>query len=150
MTTTKPEGSPADTYSTFEPKYGCMGSSSIRRRAWGGYIERPGYIYAIGSECGLIKLGCSQEPTNRVSAVACDNPSVGRCWLIATRPVESMRADEALLHWCFTDWHSRGEWFTVKISAATSVFEHWNQVRELALNEMPERFTLKRFVAGRV
>jgi hypothetical protein len=61
-----------------------------------------------------------------------------------------MRADEALLHWCFTDWHSRGEWFTVKISAATSVFEHWNQVRELALNEMPERFTLKRFVAGRV
>lgn len=66
-----------------------------------------GYVYAIRSECGLIKIGWSNNPAKRLSKIQSDAPR--KCELVGSIP--ETREHEKSLHLRFSAFRERGEWF---------------------------------------
>lgn len=59
---------------------------------------------------GLRKIGYSQEPAKRVSAIQCASPTA----LVLEAIFEGTMADEHRLHAHFSNRHVRGEWFSLE------------------------------------
>lgn len=131
--------------------YGTFAGSTMPRRRWGGFHNRPGEIYAAYGSNGLIKLGCSHDAYRRVRALKNDVCSIGvRCELIARSYVADMAMDERLLHWLFREYNSFYEWFDIEESFVIQVLEDWSTWRSFAVAEMPESFSLKFWRSRRV
>lgn len=66
-----------------------------------------GFVYAIRSGCGLVKIGWSSDPQKRFGKVQSDAPQP--CVLVGAIP--ETREYEAALHAKFSAFRERGEWF---------------------------------------
>lgn len=66
-----------------------------------------GYVYAIQSECGLVKIGWSSDPARRLHKIQSDTPN--KCVLVGA--FVGGRDLEAEVHVQLRLWHVRGEWF---------------------------------------
>lgn len=66
-----------------------------------------GYVYAIRSECGLVKIGWSSDPIRRLSKIQSDTPN--KCVLVGA--YVGGRDLEAEIHDQLRPWRVRGEWF---------------------------------------
>jgi hypothetical protein len=134
-----------------ELPYGTFAGSTMPRRRWGGFHNRPGDIYAAYGNNGLIKLGCSHDAYRRVQALKNDVCSVNvHCELIARYQVTDMAIDERLLHWLFKEYNIFSEWFDIEETFVIQVFENWIEWRSLAVAEMPESFSFKLWRSRRV
>ena len=69
-----------------------------------------GYIYAIGSENGAVKIGYSVDPKSRLPFLRTGHP--GKLTLLGA--VDAVRSQEAEIHKLLSRWHVSGEWFRLE------------------------------------
>ena len=69
-----------------------------------------GYIYAIGSENGTVKIGYSVNPKSRLPFLRVGHP--GKLTLLGF--IEATRSQEAEVHHLLARWRVTGEWFRLE------------------------------------
>jgi len=81
------------------------------------------FVYVIGSEAGLQKVGLARDPQNRLRNLQCGNHSPLR--LVAAFSVSPALAHptEAYAHYLLRSARAHGEWFAVSPDGAASAVE---------------------------
>lgn len=94
----------------------------------------PSQVYLIESECGRVKVGCSQRPESRLATFYTNSPRPLR--LIAFWP--GGYSDEREIHERFSSYRTHNEWFRLEGAFADFVDER----RGLGVTEIPEWVSL--------
>ena len=74
-------------------------------------LHRPGYIYFILADNGLVKIGRTENITKRVMAIRCGSPV--RVRLLHCFEVDDDVSVERSLHRKFRKKRKHGEWFAL-------------------------------------
>ena len=83
---------------------------------------RPGYVYLIESRCkSLTKIGRSIDPSSRIAAISNMSGGVGKVYVGCM--VKDHVAIESALHLLYSEYRTRGEWFSVEFSYLVQVLK---------------------------
>lgn len=114
------------------------------RRTMAGFLDRPGYIYGLSGDNGLVKLGCSDNVRRRMKTIRFDLPSLGvSVELLGAVAVDDMGFDERLLHWQFREFNSHSEWFHIDPKFLAEYLMEWHARRIILASRMPDNFYLR-------
>lgn len=102
----------------------------IEDRLRNGPIKRkPAFVYLIREEfCGLVKIGISSEPTQRLRHLQTSCPQ--RLDIVAILQIDNPGTIEAELHVRFSPKHYRGEWFRLTEDDVEGVCEEWESLQQ--------------------